>query len=50
MTARFAINNSVSSCTAAACASARICNLLDAAILLVVSICVLWVRVIWQFA
>ena len=50
MTARFASYNSVSSCTAAACSSARICNLLDAAIILVVSICVLWVRIICQFA
>ena len=51
MSAMFsAMNRRASHCNAAACSSARINPLLDTAILLVVSICVLCVRIIMQSA
>ena len=39
-------NNGFSSCSAAACTSAPIVNLLDTAVALVVSICVLCLRLV----
>lgn len=50
MTARFASFCSSDRCNAVACSSARIRPILDTAILLVVSICVLCLRIIEQIA
>lgn len=52
MTAMHNTYNQSSNCcrSAAACPSARISSLLDTAIILVVSIYVLCLRIIWQFA
>lgn len=46
MTARFTCQAPVSRCGAAACSSERIRPVLDAAILLVVSVCVVVLRII----
>ena len=45
MDARFENRNSMDRCMAAACSSARICAGLDATVILVVSICVVCVRI-----
>ena len=50
MTARFASCYSADRCCAVARSSARICPILDTAVILVVSICVLAVRNIMAFA
>lgn len=52
MTAMHNTYNQSSNCckTAAACSSARILPILDTAVFLAVSICVLCLRIIWQFA
>ena len=50
MDARFACMNTGSRCCAVACSSARIRPVLDAAIILVVSICVICVQIITQLS
>ncbi|MBQ7002215.1 MAG: hypothetical protein IJN67_14465 [Oscillospiraceae bacterium] len=49
MDARFVRCDSVSRCRTAVCSSARIRPVLDAAILLVVSLCVVILRIMMQF-
>lgn len=50
MTARFAFRCCFTRCSAAACSSARIRPVLDTAIFLVVSICVLNQGLLWGMA
>lgn len=50
MAAQFSICNSMNRCNAVACSSVRIRPLVDAAIILVVSICVACVRILLQMA
>ncbi len=50
MTERFNFHGCVSRCDAAVCSSVRIRPILDAAILLAVSVCVVCLRIILQTA